>query len=336
LAAAILLCAAPQAFADGRNRHPLPDVAEPPVHAHPVTPPVQPAQPTPASPQTNAAPATPAPAAAQTPAIGRTGQIALMDNGLTINVPSGYKFYSAEEALAFLHKNNAQTPSGSVLGLIAPAAADIRADGAWATVLSYDPINYVPAESAGGLAAPDLEERTNAARETQGRPFEGFAAQPAYDAATYHLTWAERTAPPASGGKDFRHEQRLLGRYGVAGLTSVGSADQQPAINTAAPALFAMISFPDGRKYTDFSPASDATSGYSIPGLVTGVPEANPNLVADAASAGGANASEKAGAGGGLQGVFPWIALGIAALAGVGYMLSRRGQSEDARLSPED
>ena len=261
-----------------------------------------------------------------------------MDNGLTLNVPSSYKFYSAEEALAFLRRNNAPTPGGSVLGLIAPASTDVRAEGSWATVLSYDPINYVPSESAGGLSAPDLEERTNAARNAQARPFEGFAAAPAYDAASYKLVWAERTAAPGSAnGRDFRHEQRLLGRYGVAGLTSVGAADQQPAINAAAPALFAMVSFPDGRKYTDFSPASDATSGYSIPGLVTGVPEANPNLIADAASAGQAGgAGQESGAAGGLQGMFPWIALGIAALAGVGYMLSRRGSSEDARLSQDD
>jgi uncharacterized membrane-anchored protein len=257
-----------------------------------------------------------------------------MDNGLTLNVPVTYKFYSAEEALAFLQRNGAAAPGGTVLGLLAPASTDVRAEGAWATVLSYDPINYVSADTASGLAAPEFEVRVHEARDAQGRPFEGFAAAPAYDANTYQLTWAERSAAPASGGRDFRHEQRLLARYGVVGLTSVGSADQQPAINAAAPALFNMVSFPAGRRYTDFSPASDATSAFSIPGLVTGVPEADPNLIADAASAGGANQSS--GASGGLQGMFPWIALGIAALAGVGYMISRRGQSEDARLTPDD
>lgn len=317
---AILLSAAPVAFADGPPA-PTPDVAAPPVHAAPIETPTPAAEPA---------------ADASAPLEGRSGQIPLMDEGLSLDVPAGYKFYDADAAQDFLRRNDAAAPNGTVLGLIAPASADIDAPGAWATVVSYEPINYVPADGADGLSDPAFEDSVRTARDAQGRAFEGFAVQPAFDAMGASLTWAERSAAPGAGGRDFRHEQRLLGRYGVAGLTSIGSADQMGAITTAAPALFSMVSFPEGSRYGDYSPASDQVSAYSIPGLITGQPESNPNLVADAAMAGEGAGGDAIGAGGGIQGMFPWIALGVAALAGLGYMLSRRRRDVDAHLSPDD
>ena len=133
---------------------------------------------------------------------------------------------------------------------------------------------------------------------------------------TPYLVWAETLAAPGgAGGKDLRYEQKMLGRNGVAGLTSIGSADQMPAIAAAAADLRGMLSFPEGQRHADFQPASDQVSAYSVPGLVTGVPTAQPQAVADAASTGGTGQT----AFGGLSGYFPWIALGVVVLAGAGY-----------------
>jgi uncharacterized membrane-anchored protein len=302
LAALALLFAAPIALADGPGDSGA-NVAAPPVRAAPLD-------------------ATAAPQ-------GRSGAVALMDGALLLNVPRGYRFYPAEEAYGFLQRNNAATPSGTVLGLIARADANVRAPGAWATVVSYDAIGYVQPETASGLQTPNFETEVRSARATQNRAFEGFAAPPAFDAASPHLVWAERAAAPGgASGSDLRYEQKSLGRHGVACLTSIGSADQMDQITAAAADLQTMLSFPEGSRHADFQPASDQVSSYSVPGLVTGVAAAEVQTAADVSSG-------QTGFGG-LAGWFPWIALGVVVLAGAGYMMMRRRPEEDENLSPEE
>jgi uncharacterized membrane-anchored protein len=299
LLAALSLFIATPAFGDGRGDA-GPDRAAPPVRAAPVQP---------------SADATPE---------GRNGLIPLNDGGLTLNVPDGYRFYSAEEALAFLQRNNAATPDGAVFGLIARAGDDIRQPGVWATVVSYDAIGYVQPETASGLSDATFEQSVRDARTQQNRAFEGFIAQPAFDASAPTLAWAERSAAPGAGGKDLRYEQKALGRHGVACLTSIGSADQIDEITSAAAALRDMLSFREGERHSDFQAASDQVSTYSVPGLVTGVPNAQPQALAE-------NAANQAQTGfGGLAGWFPWVAGGAMVLALAGYMMMRR------RREPEE
>lgn len=301
--AALAVCFAGPALADG-NGNAGPDVAAPPVHAGPIT-----------APQSNA--------------VGRSGQISLMNGDVLLNVPAGYKFYSAEEALAYLQRNNAQTPSGTVLGLLARADANIQAPDTWATVVSYDNIGYVQAATASGLTEPSFEADVRAARLQQNKPFEGFAAAPAFDTTAINLAWGERVgAPGAARGKDLRYEQKLLGRKGVACLTSIGAADQMTEIQAAAPALMAMLSFGEGSRYADFQPASDQVSAYSVPGLVTGVPAAAAEAVAAPVDAGQPQTSF-----GGLSGLFPWIAAGVILLAIAGFVIFRRRKEEDPEAS---
>ena len=301
LAALSLLSATP-AFADGRG-DPGPDRAAPPVRAGPLQP------------------ATDASSAPQ----GQSGIIPLNDGAMTLNVPDGYRFYSAAEAQAFMARNNASAPEGATLGLLARAGDDIRANGTWATVISYDAIGYVQPETAAGLSDANFETSVRDARTTQDRAFEGFIAQPAFDAATPNLVWAERSAVPGAGGKDLRYEQKVLGRNGVACLTSIGSADQFDDITAAAADLRGMLSFSEGQRHADFQPASDQVSAYSVPGLVTGVANAQPQAVA--ASTGGAQTAF-----GGLAGWFPWVAFGVLGLAIVGFVMMRRrrGDAEPA------
>jgi uncharacterized membrane-anchored protein len=291
-ALAALLFAAP-AFADGTGSA-GPDVAAPPVRAQPL------------------------PSAQPSAAEGRTGIIPLGDAGLSINVPDGYRFYSAEEAQRWLQRNNAAAPSGVVYGLLAPASADINQPGTWATVVSYDAIGYVQPETASGLADTNFETSVREARQTQSRTFEGFAATPAFEATAPTLTWAERIAAPGSQGKDLRYEQKVLGKSGVAGLTSIGSADQMTEIAAAAAEMQGMLSFAEGQR--------DQVSQYSVPGLVTGVPTAQPQALAESASTTGGTGQT---AFGGLSGYFPWIALGVIVLAGAGYMAMRKKGDDD-------
>lgn len=298
-----LVLAAP-ALADGPGAA-GPDVAAPPVRAAPLPPQAQQAAPE-----------------------GRTGVIALGDGELSLNVPAGYRFYSAEEAYSYMQRNSAATPSGSVFGLLAKAGANVRAPGTWATVVSYDAIGYVQPETASGLADANFETDVRTARASQNRPFEGFAMPAAFDAAAPELMWAERAAAPGSQGPDLRYEQKSLGRHGVATLTSIGSADQMPEMQAAATDYKAMLSFPEGSRHGDFVAASDQVSAYTVPGLVTGLSAAQ---VAAAAEAQG----EKQKGIGGLSRWFPWIALGVVVLAGLGFMMTRR-RAPDAELEEEE
>ncbi len=297
-AAAFIASAAP-AFADGHG-NPGPNSAQPPVRT--------------------------APAPSSTAPQGRSGEISLMDGALKLSVPDGYKYYSPEEAYAFLQRNNAAASACTVLGLVAPANDRIDRPGAWATVVGYKDVGYVPANTASGLTAPNFEADVRAARETQNRPFEGFAVQPAFDDNAAGLSWAERSKAPGSGGKDLRYEQDKLGRRGVACMTSIGSADQMSAIMTAAPDLIHMVSFAPGQTYTDYVAGADTVSAFTVPALVTGVAPAPQTLVSSPA----AKTADTQGAFPGLSGYFPWIALGLVILAGLGYLLTRRRKEPEA------
>jgi len=302
LIAACLLAAAPSALADGPG-NPGPNVAAPPVHTAPA--------PTTAAPE------------------GRSGMIDLGQGGLSLNVPSGYRFYSPEQAYAFLQSNNAAAPACTVLGMVAPANERIDRPGAWATIVGYKDIGYVPATTASGLTAPTFEADVRAARQTQNRTFEGFAVQPAFDDSAAGLSWAERAAAPGSGGKDLRYEQDKLGRHGVACMTSIGSADQMSAMMAAAPDLSSMVSFAEGQRYGDYQAGTDTVSAFTVPALVTGVAPVAQAIVATTVTTTDQTPSGFAG----LSGYFPWIALGVVVLAGLGYLFTRR--RKDPNLTPD-
>lgn len=301
MAALALFVAAP-AFADGPGT-PEPNVAAPPVRAAPITPPAN----------SGAAP------------VGRTGVIPLGADGLVLNVPTGYRFYAPPEARAYLQRANASVPPGEIYGLVARRGEDIRAAGAWATVISYDNIGYVELTTASGLSDTNFEEQVRSARQTQNRRFESFATEPSFNLETPYLLWAENVAAPGGAtGKDLRYEQKILGRSGVVGMTSIGSADQLPQIAEAAAALRGMLTFPEGKRHADFAAASDQVSDYSVPGLITGIPTTQTLAAANAADTGTGQTAF-----GGLAGYFPWIALGVVVLAGAGYMLMRRRNDDD-------
>ncbi|MBX3428230.1 MAG: DUF2167 domain-containing protein [Hyphomonadaceae bacterium] len=303
LAALALVVVAP-AYADGPG-NPGPNEAAPPVRAAPTTQP---------------------PASQTAPPQGQTGVVPLGDSGLSLNVPANYRFYSAAEARAFAQRANQQAPSGEIYGLLARNGDDIRAPGTWATIVSYDPIGYVQPQTASGLTDANFETQVRDARQTQNRHFEGFATAPSFNAEAPYVVWAERVAAPGgAGGKDLRYEQKIMGREGVAGMTSIGSADQQPAIASAAATLRGMLSFPEGKRHADFDPAADTVSDYSVPGLVTGVPTPSAQSLANVAD----NNSSGQTAFGGLSGYFPWIALGVVILAGGGYLLMRRRDDDE-------
>jgi uncharacterized membrane-anchored protein len=298
IAVSLAFAAASPAHGDGRGSAGR-DIAAPP--SHPAAVRIQP------SPQ------------------GRTGQISLSNDQLSLNVPHGWKFYAPEEAYAYLQRTNSAAPSGTVLGLLARDGINPREAGSWAVVVSYDEIGYVQPQTASGLTDANFEQSVRDARHAQNRAFEGFAAQPAFNTAPPTLAWGERAAAPGTGGADLRIEKKFLGRKGVATLTCIGSADQMDEMQKANAELTPALTFKQGYRQVDFQPSSDQVSNYSVPGLITGVatPASAPQALADNSQ------SQSQTSFGGLAGVFPWIAIGVVVLAGLGYMLTRRKKPED-------
>ncbi len=325
---ALILAAflAAPAYADGRGPA-TPDVAAPPVtrpapveqapvRAQPVAPTAEPA-------------ATP-------PPVGQTGSISLpAETGLALTVPRGYRFYDTAQAQAFAQRNGAAIPAGNVLGLLLPAGATPTTPDTWGTIVTFQPIGHVATDGAARLADPAFEAEVRAARVGANRPFEGFAAPPAFVEAGPTVSWAERSAVPGAGGRDLRHEVRLLGRNGVAGLTTIGSADQMPAVTAASTEMLRMVAFGAGQRHGDFIAGTDQASNWDIASLVTGAPPAAEQaLVADAASTGA-----PASGGGLLGGMFPWIAGGVVVLAGAGYLVARamgRRREDADEFAPAD
>ncbi len=325
-----LACGAGLAWADGPPETPpyRPPPA-PAAQAAPLRPaPVQVA-PAPAQAPVRAAPlqrqsAAPAPAA---PA-ARAGQISLADGAVTLTVPAGFELLSPAEAQAYLQRAGAPAPRGDILGLVAPVGVATTSADFWGSVLAYEALGYVPPDNAAALTAPAFEGAVRTARTSAARGFERFETAPAFSPAGA-LSWAERTAPDGPATRNIRHEQRALGRGGVASLTSVVRANQLGQLVAAMPAFMQGLSFPAGQRYGDAT-ASDRRAAVDLPGLVTG--EQN---VASAAAATGqgfvqTNAGGQAG-GAGLQGLFPWIALGVIALAALGWFaMGRRDRAADS------
>jgi hypothetical protein len=255
----------------------------------------------------------------------------------SIVAPQGWRVYSPEEARTYLRSANAALPAGEIAGMIALDGTAPTATDFWGTVISYQPIGYVPPENAAYLSAPAFIDEVRAARQQAGRPFEGFATPATFDANGSLLSWAERTAP---AGRNFRHEQRLLGRPGVISLTTVAAATQQPAIAANLSVVRTAVAFPATQRYRDVVPG-DPTARFDLPGLITGREKANA-VASPAASGTGipvtTNAITPQPAAGGLSSWLPWLGLGLLALILLGWLLmggDRRRRREE-ELDRED
>lgn len=270
---------------------------------------------------------------------GQTGQITLADGAVKLDVPAGYYFLPAPEALAHLRRINATVPAGNVLGLLAPAGLRPIDDGFWGAVVSHNPTGYVAAERADRFAQADFVQEVRDARPTAQPRLEGFAVAPTFDTTRYGAAWAEQFASKTAGARNLRHEQRLLGRSGVAGLTIDAKPEQLAAVTAAAPGMFRMLSFAPGRTYRDYDAAKDGQPQFDLPSLLTNKPRVTPASAPGAPKTTAAPAATTAPSGtaeiqgqaapnpvAGLvsQPWFPWAAAGLVGLAILPWLFRKR------------
>jgi uncharacterized membrane-anchored protein len=379
---AALILAAPLAIADGgpalkrgalergevvatrpppKAPAPVPKAA--PAKAAPVTP-------TPAPPP--AALVTPPPVKADLPKVevpaavptapdgARAGMISL-DEGVTLNVPQGWAFWPAAEAQTYLRRIQAPTPQGRVLGIIAPAERRPTDAEFWGAVVTFTGIGRVSETRAERFTAMDFLDEARGARPANGPRLAGFPIAPAYDPGRKVVTWAERI-DGAPGDRPLRLEHRLLGRRGVAGLTTAAKTDQQPLLAAASSILSNMLGFSPGNGAAD-AVSTDPAAMFDLPGVITNRPigqtpavttanapavsglKTTPLAGAESNASGGAPspatgaAAPAAAAGDGLAGMldgwFQWVALGILVLAALPWIIFRRSEDDiDENLQP--
>jgi uncharacterized membrane-anchored protein len=232
---------------------------------------------------------------------------------MNLELRKGYVFLPASEVTPILQKLNVAPPTAPILGAVTAEGAKPGPPGYWISVITEDPIGHVPESGADEIASMTFLDSVKQARPA-APALTAFAVTPSYTPADKALVWAERygAKPPTP---DLRHEQRLLGRETVAGVTTIGEAKALKKISKCAKDVMAMLSFSPGKTYADFVAGSDRTSEYDLPGLITGKRKAGPMAQTAPSAAPGAAPMTLADfkPGGKLQWV-PWLGGGIVVL----------------------
>lgn len=339
---------------------PVTTPSTPPVKAAPATTTPAPTPPTAAPitpPATKAeAPKVELPATAPTAPDGAKAGLISLDEGVTLNVPQGWAFWPAADAQTYLRRIQATTPQGRVLGIIAPAERRPTDADFWGAVVTFSGIGRVSETRAERFTAMDFLDEARAARPSGGSRLAGFPIAPAYDPGRKLVTWAERI-DGAPGDRPLRLEHRLLGRRGVAGLTTAAKTDQQPLLAASSSILSGMLGFSAGNGAADIT-ATDPAPVFDLPGVITNRPIGQTPAVtaansgggglkttplvtteADASGGGALSPASAAAAGGGLMGMldgwFQWVALGILALAALPWIIFQRTDADiDENLQP--
>jgi len=269
---------------------------------------------------------------------GVTQQMQL--GGLNLALRNGYQFIPAADVSPILQQLNAPPSAAPVLGAVVAEKSRPGDRGYWISVITEDPIGHVMETGGDEIGSMTFLDSVKKARPASPA-LTAFAVTPAYAREAKTLLWAEKfdAKPPTP---DLRHEQRLLGRNSVAGVTTIGAAKSLKGITGSAKTVMAMLSFAPGKAYGDFSSAVDRVSEYDLPGLITGKRKAGPMADAGAAAPNPAPAPAFALAdlapGGKLQWA-PWLGGGIVALGGVYLLISalrRRSSGIDYTAQERD
>lgn len=198
-------------------------------------------------------------------------------NQAVLALPEGYGFVPAKEGAAVMELLGNST-DGRFIGLIFPTT-----EGAWFMTVDYEPAGYIEDDDAKEWDADELldslKEGTkvgNKQRERMGiTPIEvtRWVEQPAYDATEHRLVWSAEAKEIGVEDQDptINYNTYVLGREGYISLNLITSASVIEAQKPAAHELLAAVSFNEGKRYSDFDPATDKVAAYGLAALIGGV-----------------------------------------------------------------
>ncbi len=208
------------------------------------------------------------------------GEITLKGGLAKIRVPEEFRYLDSKDANTVLSRLWGNPPDSSTLGLIVPAKISVASEEAWVVIITYDEEGYVKDDDAEKMDY-DKQMRTmkeNTQEESKEREKSGYgsielvgwATQPRYDKTTNKMYWAKELKFAGSPENTLNYNIRMLGRRGVLVLNAVAGMSQLQEIESATPAVLAMVDFQEGHRYTDFNASTDKVATYGLAALVVG------------------------------------------------------------------
>lgn len=196
----------------------------------------------------------------------------------TLQLPAGYVYLNEQDASAMLTYWGNPGPH-RVMGMV--LSEDDKAS--WAISLRFRPEGYVKDEDAKTWNADELfqsvKEGTEASNEERKKIGGGelhivdWVQKPSYDAASHRLAWGIRAEAVDDAGRKedtVNYHTYVLGREGFIEMNLMTDPKSLAAAQPSAQALLAATSFKDGKRYEDFSAATDKVAAYGLAALVAG------------------------------------------------------------------
>lgn len=222
----------------------------------------------------------------------QTGEVALEQAGVTLNVPDDFYFLNASDASVVLEDVWGNPPDPYVLGMLFPAELTPFDAGAWGVEIQYEEDGYVSDEDAGSIDYSTLlRDMQHDAREANKErvkngyePVElvGWASEPFYDGHARKLHWAKELKFGDMEETTLNYNVRVLGRKGVLVLNFIAGMPQKAEIEERLDAVVAMAEFNPGSRYADFNPDIDKVAAYGIGALIAGKAASKAGLLAAA------------------------------------------------------
>jgi uncharacterized membrane-anchored protein len=208
------------------------------------------------------------------------GKIALPGNIATLDLPSGFRYLSPEDAGRLLSEGWGNPPGLQTLGMIVPAQVNPLEQEGWGVVVTYEKDGHVKDDEADSIKYDELlktmqesDKDDNEQRKGKGYPamfLVGWAEPPHYDKASHKLYWAKELHTDGRDHNGLNYNIRVLGREGVLVLNAVADMRQIDQIRAEMPNITAFTDFTPGNRYADFNAKTDRVAEYGLAALIAG------------------------------------------------------------------
>ncbi len=202
--------------------------------------------------------------------------IALADQG-SIKLPAGYVYLNEQDAGALLTYWGNPGPH-KLLGMV--LSEDDKSN--WAVSLRFRKEGYVKDEDAKTWNADELfssvKEGTEASNTERKKMGGGelhildWVQKPTYEQATHRLAWGMRaeSIDGAQREETVNYHTYVLGREGFIEMNLMTDPKALAGLKPRADELLGVTSFNDGKRYEDFSAATDHVAEYGLAALIGG------------------------------------------------------------------
>ena len=210
---------------------------------------------------------------------GGPGDVALIDQA-ALKLPAGYFFVPRDEGARVLRALGNLVNDATLVGVV----VGTHQNDHWLVVIRYIKEGYIKDDDARNWNADELlknlgdrVEQANKDRVARGFPemqIVGWVEPPAYDAATHRLVWSvlgKDKGDPDDAPKNINYNTYALGRDGYFSLNLLSASDRIAGEKAVAHELLSDLGYNAGKRYEDFSAATDRIAEYGLLALVGGV-----------------------------------------------------------------